>query len=54
MKENHKSIQIKEVYGTFPDLNQEADRIKKQILKVYKIYRTNDFNHNYYIMTKLW
>lgn len=53
MKENHISIRIKEVYETFPDLNQEADRIQKQILKVYKVYRTNNFHRNHYIMTKL-
>ena len=47
------SDRLKEVYEIFPDLNQEATRLEKQVLKVYKVYRTDDFNHNYYVMTKL-
>jgi hypothetical protein len=47
------SDRLKEIYNVFPDLNQEAKRIEKQILKVYQLYRNNDLNHNFYIMTRL-
>ena len=47
------SDRLKQVYETFPNLNQEAKKIEKQILEVYKVYRTDDFNHNYYVMTQL-